>query len=175
LGSKCKKFLNKKSVNKEEEKNKKSYYNYLLASEVIGVGDIRLFPLLIKTFKDLCNENSIILLSHRYRAGFEHQFFELASRYFSIQFLTQTELKSTDLSLHSDSVGLNEKIIIYQLMKWPQLDANLVLKKKTCFEENPKKGNTPTRRKRTNRNLEERNVSRTSNRIRKRSRSRSKT
>ena len=48
----------------------------VLASDVVGCGDATLFPPLVKTLCDLCAGGAPVLMSYKWRDGFEAEFFQ---------------------------------------------------------------------------------------------------
>jgi predicted nicotinamide N-methyase len=94
-------------------------YDLVLASELLGVGDEGLFDLLIKTLEDLCDDDTVILLSHRFRAEFEHRFFEKAREaLFESKPVGELSLDMTEQGdPRADHFCTNSNVVIYELRK----------------------------------------------------------
>ena len=51
-------------------------YDVILASDVVGCADHSVFPLLLKSLRDLSAKGTVLLLAYKFRAKFEDEFFE---------------------------------------------------------------------------------------------------
>lgn len=90
-------------------------FDLILASDVVGCGDESLFIPLLNTLEALVGENGEVLMSYKYRADFEDEFFVLASDHFRIEDVSSFQPKDLTIlcsgNVHMDSYQGNIRIL----------------------------------------------------------------
>jgi hypothetical protein len=121
-------------------------YDLVLASELLGVGDEGLFALLIKTLVAVCDDETVVLLSHRFRAEFEHIFFELAAEasFVSKPVMQMSLTTAEQADPRADQFCNEASVVVYELQK-KKTGPQLSLAAGTQVEGDNKEGSMETR------------------------------